>query len=111
MSIFEIKKAKDGEFLFHLKAANGEIILASELYKAKDSATKGIESVKTNAAIPERFEKKTSTNGKAYFVLKAANHEILGTSEMYESASGCDTGIASVKANAPAASVADLTTV
>jgi hypothetical protein len=30
---FEIKKAKDGEFYFHLKAPNGQVILASEMYK------------------------------------------------------------------------------
>jgi uncharacterized protein len=35
---FEIKKAKDGEFYFHLKASNGQIILASEMYVAKSSA-------------------------------------------------------------------------
>jgi uncharacterized protein YegP (UPF0339 family) len=38
---FEIKKAKDGQTFFHLKAANGQIILASEMYKAKESALNG----------------------------------------------------------------------
>jgi hypothetical protein len=32
---FEIKKAKDGQFYFHLKAGNGEKILASEMYRGK----------------------------------------------------------------------------
>lgn len=40
---FHLKKAKDGQFHFNLHAANGEIILTSELYKAKDSALGGIE--------------------------------------------------------------------
>jgi uncharacterized protein YegP (UPF0339 family) len=109
MGIFEIKTAKDGQFYFRLKAGNGETILSSEMYKAKASATNGIDSVKKNAPNPERFEKKTSTNGKPYFVLKAGNPEVIGTSEMYESASACDNGIASVKSNAPAAAVKDLT--
>jgi uncharacterized protein YegP (UPF0339 family) len=43
---FELKTAKDGEFFFHLKAANGQIVLASEMYKGKSSAENGIESVK-----------------------------------------------------------------
>jgi uncharacterized protein YegP (UPF0339 family) len=47
---FEIKKAKDGEFFFHLKAANGQIILASEMYKEKSSAENSIASVKKNAS-------------------------------------------------------------
>ncbi|KQH79998.1 hypothetical protein AO501_07530 [Mycobacterium gordonae] len=47
---FEITKDKAGEYRFHLKAANGEIIAASQGYESKAGATKGIESVKANAA-------------------------------------------------------------
>lgn len=46
---FEISKDKTGRFRFHLKAANGEIIAASQGYETRESAVKGIESVKTNA--------------------------------------------------------------
>jgi uncharacterized protein len=47
---FEIFKSKSGDFRFHLKAANGEIIASGQGYKSKAAAEKGIESVKTNAA-------------------------------------------------------------
>lgn len=47
---FEIYTDKKDEFRFRLKAGNGEIILASEGYKAKASCKKGIESVRKNAA-------------------------------------------------------------
>lgn len=47
---FEIYTDKAGEFRFRLKASNGEIILASEGYKAKASCKNGIESVIKNAA-------------------------------------------------------------
>lgn len=46
---FEIYVDKAGEFRFRLKASNGEIILASEGYKAKASCKNGIESVIKNA--------------------------------------------------------------
>ena len=46
---FEIYTDKKDEFRFRLKASNGEIILASEGYKAKASCKKGIESVRKNA--------------------------------------------------------------
>ena len=55
----------------------------------------------------ERFESKVATNGKPYFVLKAGNHEVIGTSEMYESEAARDNGINSVKNNAPEATVED----
>jgi len=47
---FELSKDKAGKYRFHLKAANGEIIAASQGYETKASVEKGIESVKTNAA-------------------------------------------------------------
>ncbi len=104
---FEINEAKDGQFYFHLKAGNGEIILASEMYKAKASALNGIESVRKNAPLDERYEKKTSAKGQPYFALKAGNHEVIGNSEMYQSDASRDGGIESVKKNAPGAEVVD----
>ena len=46
---FEIIKDKRGEYRFHLKAGNGEIIAASQAYDTKASALNGIESVQKNA--------------------------------------------------------------
>lgn len=46
---FELFTDKAGKFRFHLKAANGEIIAASQAYESKTSAKNGIESVKRNA--------------------------------------------------------------
>jgi uncharacterized protein YegP (UPF0339 family) len=45
---FVLKKSGD-QFMFNLKAANGEVIATSERYKTKEGALNGIESVKTNA--------------------------------------------------------------
>merc|ERR1712039_723987 len=107
---FELFKSdKNGEFYFRLKAGNGEIILASEGYKAKAGAQNGIESVRTNAVISERFDRRESKNGHPYFVLKAGNGEIIGVSEMYESGkTSRDHGIDSVAKNAPDAKFEDL---
>lgn len=106
---FELKTAKNGEFFFALKAGNGEKILMSEMYKTRVSALNGIQSVKTNAAEDKRYDRKVATNGKPFFVLKAANGQIIGQSEMYESEAGRDNGILSVKTNAPDAPTEDLT--
>jgi hypothetical protein len=46
---FEVYTDKGGEFRFRLKARNGEIIAASEGYKALKSCLNGIESVRKNA--------------------------------------------------------------
>lgn len=47
---FEMYTDKAGEFRFRLKARNGEVIAASEGYKAKASCLNGIDSVRRNAS-------------------------------------------------------------
>ncbi len=108
MGKFEVKKRGNGEFQFNLKAGNGQIILSSEGYSAKSSCMAGIESVRKNSQDDERFERGTSTSGKYFFKLKATNGQVIGTSEMYESASSRDNGIESVRKNAGDAQVDDL---
>jgi uncharacterized protein YegP (UPF0339 family) len=105
MGKFVISTRKNGEFQFNLKAGNGEVILTSEGYTTRAACDNGIESVKKNAADDARYDRKTSSNGKNYFNLKASNGQVIGTSEMYESSTGMENGIASVKKNAPDASV------
>lgn len=106
---FELNKSSDGQFRFVLKASNAETLLTSELYHAKASAENGIASVQSNCGADERYEKKTAANGKHYFNLKAANHQIIGTSQMYASADSRDAGIASVKSNGTTTTVKDQT--
>ena len=53
---FEIYVDNAGEFRFRLKATNGEIIAASEGYKAKESCENGIASVRENAPVAEMVE-------------------------------------------------------
>lgn len=109
MQKFEIYKDRGGEFRFRLKAANGQNILASEGYKAKTGCTNGIESVRNNSQDDSKFERLESQGGSPYFNLKASNGQVVGTSEMYSSFSAMENGIASVKKNAPGATVDDLT--
>ncbi len=106
---FELYTDKAGEFRFRLKAGNGEIILASEGYKQRASAENGIESVRKNGPLDERYERKETSSGKPMFNLKATNGQVIGTSELYESTASRENGIESVKKNAPDADVKDLT--
>ncbi|MFN0213845.1 MAG: YegP family protein [Saprospiraceae bacterium] len=109
MGKFVISQRKSGEFQFNLKSGNGQVILSSESYSAKPSCLNGIESVRKNSADDARFERKESSNGKYYFNLKSSNGQVVGSSQMYESAASCENGIESVKSNAPDATVEDET--
>ena len=105
MGKFEIKTAKDGQNYFNLKAGNGEIILTSEMYTTMKSCENGIASVKKNSPLEERYDLKQSENGKWHFNLKAGNHQVIGSSQMYASEDSAKNGIASVMNNAPEAEV------
>ncbi|MGN6437301.1 MAG: YegP family protein [Agriterribacter sp.] len=109
MGKFTITKRTNGEFQFNLKASNGQTILSSEGYSTKTNCENGIESVRKNSQDDSKYDRKISTNGKFYFNLKATNGQIIGSSEMYESAAARDNGIASVKTNAPSATIEERT--
>lgn len=109
MGKFVISIRKNEEFQFNLQAGNGQVILSSQGYTTKASCLNGIESVRTNSQDDSNFERNASSNDKPYFNLKATNGQIVGTSQMYETDAAMENGIASVKTNAPDATVDDET--
>ena len=105
---FDIYQDRANAYRFRLKAAKGEIILLSEGYTAKASAKKGIASVKTHARFDHCYERKNAKGNRPMFNLKAANHEVIGTSEQYDSNAERDQCITWVKRYAPCAEIVDL---
>jgi uncharacterized protein YegP (UPF0339 family)/uncharacterized surface protein with fasciclin (FAS1) repeats len=131
--VFEVFCDAVGRFRFHLKASNGQIIAVSQSYGTKESALKGIDSIKKNAPIakiadfttggnmPESsygtgiaqgtvFEIQFNAPDRYRFHLKAANGEIIAVSQSYLSKQSAQNGIESVKKNAPMAKIIDQTT-
>ena len=106
---FEMKVARNGKFRFNLKSGNGQIVITSEMYEKRISATNGIKSIKKNCGDDNCFERKVARNGKPFFVLKAKNGQTIGKSQQYSGNASMEKGIASVKNNAPEAEVKDLT--
>jgi uncharacterized protein YegP (UPF0339 family)/uncharacterized surface protein with fasciclin (FAS1) repeats len=132
IGVFEIICDAACTFRFHLKAGNGQIIAVSQAYGTKESALKGIASIKKNAPIaktldlspraatPESthkpgiiqetaFEIQFNAPDRYRFHLKAANGQIIAVSQSYLSKQAAENGIASVKTNAPKAKIIDQT--
>ncbi|HMQ47635.1 MAG TPA: YegP family protein [Saprospiraceae bacterium] len=108
--MFEIFKSENNDqFYFRLKAKNGQIVLSSQGYSSKSAAQNGVESVKKNSTEDAQYERKEAANGKFFFNLLAANKQIIGSSQMYANTASMETGIQSVKNNAPGAEVVDTT--
>ena len=105
---FQLKKSGE-QFMFNLKATNGQVILTSERYASRQAALDGIESVRKNAVHDDRFDRLLAKDGSPYFNLKAGNGQTIGRSEMYKSTASRDAGVESVKKNGPTALLKDET--
>lgn len=106
---FQIYTGKDDQFYFRLHAKNREIILSSEGYVSKSGCQNGISSVQENAPNDQHYQRKTAADGQFYFILVAANGEIIGTSETYTAERRREDGIEAVKRAGPVAPVEDTT--
>ena len=106
---YEIYKGKDAKFYFRLTAKNGQPILSSQGYADKGGCKNGVDSVRKNSPDASRYEQKEASDGRKFFNLLAANKQVIGTSQMYKSADGCQNGIESVQTNGPIAEVEDST--
>lgn len=108
---FEIKKSKDGRFVFNLFAANKVIVATSQIYSSSQSAVTGINSVIANAEraaiedqtlktfTPQSFPKweiYIDKGGQFRFRLLASNGSCVCHSQGYTQKSTCKKGIESV---------------
>jgi len=96
-AFFETFQGVDGRHYFNLMAGNGQNVLRSQGYTKLSSAQSGVASVLENGNDKRNFDVKQATNGDWYFNLKAANHEIIGTSELYASKSNAERGAVVVR--------------
>lgn len=105
---FEMVDGLDGDLYFHLRAANGEIVLASEGYESKAGALNGVASVRENGRDEDAYEIFETANGQAFFHLEAtANGEIIARSEIYSSRSNAERAVEDIAALIASEKVAD----
>ncbi len=90
---FETFKGLDGRYYFHARAVNGEIVLQSQGYTSKASATTGIASVQTNGTQAARYTVLPAADGKFYFHLKASNGRIIARGQTYETKYNAERGM------------------
>ena len=108
---FEIKKAKDGRFVFNLYASNHVIVATSQIYSSSTSAVNGIKSIIANAEragvedqtlktfepVPyPKWEIYEDKSGQYRFRLCAPNGSCIVHSQGYTSKASCKNGIESI---------------
>ena len=108
---FEIKKAKDGRFVFNLYAPNHIIVATSQVYSTSSAAVNGIQSIIANAEKSPiedntlknptkqpypKWEMYIDKGGEYRFRLYATNGNCVVHSQGYKQKSSCKNGIDSI---------------
>ena len=94
------------EFHWSLRARDSQTMLSSQIYAGKADAELGIETCRMNSKDDARYERLTTRDERAYFVLKTADGELIGTSETYPNAAAREKGIVLCKESGPLATIA-----
>lgn len=84
---FTVFEGNNGLYYFNLKARNGQIVLQSQAYSTEAAAMNATFAVSESGVNSNNYDIKASADGGAYFNLRSANNEIIGTSEIYYSKS------------------------
>lgn len=93
---FESFKGEDGQSYFHLRAGNGEIVLASQGYSRPSGAEAGIITVLANGVDASNFKIFSMADGRFGFDLVAQNGEVIGRGQAYASQSNAERAVARV---------------
>lgn len=87
----EIKKEKENEYVFTLKAESGTILLNSIPFSNKNKVREVLSSL--HYSTKKVFERKTNHTGEFLFNVKNNNGQLIGSSQLYSSEAGMENGI------------------
>ncbi len=104
---FEVFQVGDG-FQYNLKASNGEILVASELYTTKDGCMKAIDAVRRNVETGGEIRVFADKRGRHKFKLIAGNHRVIAISANYMSEKNATSASESFKKFALTADVVEV---
>jgi hypothetical protein len=81
---FELwKESSDAKWRFELRAQDDRVLLASQTYTSRSNAVTGIESVRANGKLPERYRIVAQQDGTVSISLKAGNGQEIAQSGPY----------------------------
>jgi|ERR1043166_3392379 uncharacterized protein YegP (UPF0339 family) len=99
---FDVMYGPTNQIQFKLIDSAGSVVVSSGGYPNKDACFKAIRSMKENARVDQRYEKRT-LEGKFFFTFKAASHEVLAKGGPYDSEAARDEALAVIRKSIEAA--------
>lgn len=98
MPQFVLQQTETGKWFYQLIASEGTILLTGNKHDFKQSCLGEILSVRMNGIYPENFEQRISPGNDYFFILRSmGSDQIIGISEMYSYAEGCEKAISQIK--------------
>ena len=106
---FEICQGKDGKNYWHLKGANGEVVLRGRGYATKSESLMAIGSLLRYGQLESGYLRRESANGTFFFQIKSPSGRLLGWSEMHPNKQARESAIERVKEACKRCNVIDTT--
>lgn len=107
---FVLNRAAIGGAIFSYRDSSGRVILVSQRYDTTGAARAGIESIRANCAVDDRYERHMARSGHPYFNLKTADGEIVCTSVMFAAPQERHAAIEEMQRSAAAAPIVTVAT-
>lgn len=89
--MIEIKKEKENEYIFIIKAESGTILLNSISFSDENKVKEVLRSL--HSSTQKKIERKTNHTGEFLFYVKSKNGQLIGSSQLYSSEAGMENGI------------------
>lgn len=98
MQNFVLQQSETGTWFYQLISSEGSVLLTGNKHDFKQSCFGEILSVRMNGIYSENYEQRVSPNKDYFFILRSMGSEqIIGVSEMYSYAEGCEKAILLIK--------------
>jgi len=86
MGFYILKNTQDKLYTFSFVVNDeSDELLCSETYNSKEEVEGGVDLMRTIASFSSRYHQKRSDDDQHYFVIKAANDQLVATSRLFPS--------------------------
>jgi uncharacterized protein YegP (UPF0339 family) len=98
---YQLIEGEDGTCMFTLRAGNHDTVLRSRVFWSREAALRGADALRQRALQPDAYVRKTLDDGRHWFEVLDEGGQMLARSAAYNSRSGLQAGLASVRRNGP----------
>lgn len=106
---FELKHNDDGQFYFHFLDSQGELLMMSGDYPAKEQAEQAIKDVRGGSLMSEQIAAGKVPAGDSFFVIKDTAGQVLVKSILFDSEMVFHNALHTVRDSACVAEINDAT--